>query len=1448
MAKPLVCPKCGSDDLAFFTKRNEYLCDCGYRFKPEAAPYHPMRIFLSYGHDDNSALVERIKSDLEKRGHNLWIDFEGIKRGENWRSEITGGIRQSNLFFSFLSKHSTRDPGVCLDELSIALGIRSCVIKTVLLEDEKTVKAPVSVNHIQWCDMHDWKSHWNFKEHTPAADGWYEDKISEIICVVESDSNLKFLGELEELKDKMNPVLPDARMGFLLQKQFEGREWLAQDVNAWRLKDTDSRVLLLTGAPGVGKSSFAAWMAHFNKSNIIASHFIEYNKSDSKSPKHIVKSIAFQIACHLADFRKSLLKLSDINHLDDKNTNELFNYLLVDPLYLSIKGYEERYAVIIDALDEASDDSADSLVDVIAHEADKLPEWLTFVITSRPNPDILRRLSHLNPIQISTSDDRNKKDLRLFLKHWVDDKNISLFNLDDVVAKIIEASEGNFLYLKNFCAAVDAGWLNVNDTDCYPRGLTGMYFGYFKRQFPDVGQYQKQQSAVLELVVSAYEPLTQNIVDEILDWSEKGKIRLLDSLKSLFRWQGGTIEPFHKSLNDWLSTPEMSGEYAVSVLDGHKKLAHCGWVAYQDSTKKLNLYFLAWLPSHLFEAKEYDKLTELLKDFDFMMTRCGKGLLERLLDDYRLLVDCLPSELLSKLKTEKLFFQNKDHLLRQGHQEWPTQKILLQLAWEHAEESPLTEAAINWASSRKCNWGWLRKEHRPQIIVNNPCIKVINSSGQGLRCVAISPCNTMATTGGEDGVIVLWDLKSGRKVRQFEGHEAAVRSCPFSPAGDRLVSASYDGTVRLWDVESGKCLKIWKQHSDWVTGAAISSDGKLAISGSKDGTVRLWDLSSYRCRKIFKICESEIMAVSWFPDDTRFVCGTGHPDNKLSVWDIKNNKTSIIEFSEHSAPVRSVDVSKCGQMIVSGSYDNNVIVWDAVDYSPLCFFGKKEEGESGHTEWVRGVAFTSDAKFVVSVGNDKAINLWNVHLNKHEGIAEGHTGEIMGVVTGPDSQNILTCAAQSDNTLRMWNLECFSGKSECAGQSGNILATAMASDGLLVATGSGHPAGSIEIWNLLKGESQRFICDGLEWVTGLSFSADNAFLASGERDGRIQIWDVNKGVVESTGQEHNNRVLSLAFSPDNLYLVSGGFDGKINLWQRNPLNKLDEILGASGWVNCLAWGGNKRIAVGFNDGSIKLFEMKKDSLSTKIKFQAHQNPISSVIFSKNQLWFLTSDDMVGNYDLDSLECGEKTHRLNFAEKRPKLFKTLSPQSSTNSFLIDSDKKKIRLNLSPPVYWYGENISGLFPGRKINVMEKKSSVNIIGPLEMVNGDKKVLLDEKTTQNYKNFNNLSVNPISIFYSSCLLGFYLEQREDLNDEKFIEVQRALHLSNEDRFDAVLSVQQSFSNPSSIEPKLLESARSKIIYAFKNRLLPLRGPLYQWLKGLLGTDKCGSAGGDFP
>ena len=79
-----------------------------------------------------------------------------------------------------------------------------------------------------------------------------------------------------------------------------------------------------------------------------------------------------------------------------------------------------------------------------------------------------------------------------------------------------------------------------------------------------------------------------------------------------------------------------------------------------------------------------------------------------------------------------------------------------------------------------------------------------------LRCVAISPDGKVVACCG-DRSVHLFDLKSGERLKQLDGHKGAVNAVAFSPDGKLLASAGEDQTIRLWDVETWKPKGVLKK-------------------------------------------------------------------------------------------------------------------------------------------------------------------------------------------------------------------------------------------------------------------------------------------------------------------------------------------------------------------------------------------------------------------------------------------------------------------------------------------------------------------------------------------------------------------------------------------------------------------------------------------------------------
>src|SRR4051812_47218992 len=74
--------------------------------------------------------------------------------------------------------------------------------------------------------------------------------------------------------------------------------------------------------------------------------------------------------------------------------------------------------------------------------------------------------------------------------------------------------------------------------------------------------------------------------------------------------------------------------------------------------------------------------------------------------------------------------------------------------------------------------------------------------------VSLSGDGSRALTGSLDRTAILWDTKTGEKIRAFEGHTSYIFGVSLSHDGSRaLTSARDDYTAILWDAKTGEKLQ-----------------------------------------------------------------------------------------------------------------------------------------------------------------------------------------------------------------------------------------------------------------------------------------------------------------------------------------------------------------------------------------------------------------------------------------------------------------------------------------------------------------------------------------------------------------------------------------------------------------------------------------------------------------
>lgn len=490
------CPHCGSTNTIFKAMAKRYECrNCEERFDPPRMAGSqridltqktsaPKKIFFSYGHDHNKALVDLFKADLEKRGHSVWIDYKEIGTWADWRDQITKGINDSQMAIAFLSKHATRDPGVCRQEVAMALD-KFYTVYPALLEPESEVTPPVTISYLQWQDLSRWQDIYAGPKDDWAR--WYEQRLIEIIDLVESQAG-HFAGEVYVLDIILNPLSFTSEIVRHIPG-FTGRQWVFEAYQDWLENQPQSRLFWLQAGPGVGKTALAAVLAHSHPAAIVSAWFCRSDSIERRDTRRAIQTIALQLAARLPDYRTRLLgdlKLTDeatdadqqqaIEALNKLNDPDLFHQIIKQPLQGLIPR-EHKRVILIDALDEATDEQGNNaLTDLLVQDLTALPKWLGFVVTSRPDPAIVNRLAEFKPFILDAENVHNQEDLKAYIQFALQQRDIPVANQDDITSALLEKSEGMMLYLQVAFDGYDKQELRVEDLRDTPKGLGGALF------------------------------------------------------------------------------------------------------------------------------------------------------------------------------------------------------------------------------------------------------------------------------------------------------------------------------------------------------------------------------------------------------------------------------------------------------------------------------------------------------------------------------------------------------------------------------------------------------------------------------------------------------------------------------------------------------------------------------------------------------------------------------------------------------------------------------------------------------------------------------------------------------------------------------------------------------------------------------------------------------------
>jgi WD40 repeat protein/tetratricopeptide (TPR) repeat protein len=289
-------------------------------------------------------------------------------------------------------------------------------------------------------------------------------------------------------------------------------------------------------------------------------------------------------------------------------------------------------------------------------------------------------------------------------------------------------------------------------------------------------------------------------------------------------------------------------------------------------------------------------------------------------------------------------------------------------------------------------------------------IRELERSGKSCYVARFSP-DGQWIAAADGSSVRLWDAAAGKLVRQLSaGGKGRVYSVAFSPTDNRLLAVGYGGQaggsyVALWDIDGGRELArlpgatdlpdfSLDENSGVVGALAFSPDGKYLVAGF--GSPGLIAPSNY---------------------------GLSNPP--LKVWEVATRRL-VRRLSGHTGYCVSLDFSKDGARLASGSRDGTAILWSTETWRATRTL-RNADMDSMYSRYntqpgmVEDVAFSPDGKTLALASWEGTVQFWDVAGGKLLETLKGHSSAVSAVVFSPDGRTLAT--GGSDQTVRLWNVE-----------------------------------------------------------------------------------------------------------------------------------------------------------------------------------------------------------------------------------------------------------------------------------------------------------------------------------------------------------------------------------------------------------------------------------------
>jgi len=229
-------------------------------------------------------------------------------------------------------------------------------------------------------------------------------------------------------------------------------------------------------------------------------------------------------------------------------------------------------------------------------------------------------------------------------------------------------------------------------------------------------------------------------------------------------------------------------------------------------------------------------------------------------------------------------------------------------------------------------------------------------------------------SGWEDGTVRAFRTDTGEQVWSInEAHRGGVSCITLSKNQLFFVTGGFEGEVRIWELRTREMVSHLKEHTSRVTGLKLLEDDVHLVTVSKDKSILTWDLRTDKRIAAQAQRIGAINCVDKVPEVSQVI--TAGKERRITKWDLRQTQpiASVEAAPGQGDEVLCLAISNSGRYLATGGEGMVMRLWDL---NTLRLLG---EG-LGHSSQIVGIAWAYDDRQIATVGKDNCTMVWNIFL------------------------------------------------------------------------------------------------------------------------------------------------------------------------------------------------------------------------------------------------------------------------------------------------------------------------------------------------------------------------------------------------------------------------------------------------------------------------------------